>query len=148
MILKLIKWFIPKLAFFSKNLAVKTATYFFLTPFRVPFSEKEKQYLQSLEKSVFTINGKKTWVYQDGTFTKTCLFIHGWAGKGVQVLPLVSMLKEKGYRVICFDAPAHGYSEGKQSSIPEFTDLVKTVQENYGTIDLVIGPFDGRSSIL
>jgi predicted alpha/beta-fold hydrolase len=45
------------------------------------------------------------------------LFIHGWSGRGTQVLNFLKPLLQAGYRVISFDARAHGETAGRTTSM-------------------------------
>jgi pimeloyl-ACP methyl ester carboxylesterase len=47
-------------------------------------------------------------------------------------------LNNAGYRVISFDAPAHGQSSGKQTSLYEISETILALQEIYGAFDSVI----------
>ena len=61
------------------------------------------------------------------------LFIHGWSGSASQFEPLMDRLSKTGYKTISFDLPAHGSSEGTQSSLPNmikaFDSIVSQLDE-------------------
>lgn len=44
--------------------------------------------------------------------------VHGWSGRGTQMSKIAEALVEQGYRIISFDAPAHGKADGKISMMP------------------------------
>lgn len=77
----------------------------------------------------------KIWSWGQGV---PVLFIHGWSGRGTQVLHFLEPLLQAGYRVISFDGPAHGQTAGKQTNILEFTDVVLALGEKYGPFDATI----------
>jgi pimeloyl-ACP methyl ester carboxylesterase len=52
--------------------------------------------------------------------------------------PFVSPLVERGYRVVAFDAPGHGDSEGHRTSLPEIAQSISTVADEVGEIHGVI----------
>ena len=52
----------------------------------------------------------------------TILLIHGWEGRGSQLGRFVGPLVEAGFRVVAWDAPAHGGSEG------EITNLARAAE--------------------
>jgi pimeloyl-ACP methyl ester carboxylesterase len=60
------------------------------------------------------------------------LFIHGWSGRGTQVAHFLEPLITSGYRVISYDGPAHGETDGKQTSMLEIADVVLALGEKYG----------------
>jgi esterase/lipase len=45
--------------------------------------------------------------------------VHGWESRGSTFFKLIPKLVAKGYQAIAWDAPAHGDSPGKHSSVPE-----------------------------
>lgn len=53
------------------------------------------------------------------------LLVHGWEGRGSQLAPFVRPLVESGHSVVTFDAPGHGASSGKRSSLPHFAYAVR-----------------------
>jgi pimeloyl-ACP methyl ester carboxylesterase len=55
------------------------------------------------------------------------LLVHGWEGRGSQLAPFVRPLVASGRSVITFDAPGHGASSGKRSSLPHFAYAVRGV---------------------
>lgn len=102
----------------------------------------EQAALQSADKGNIDINDVTvtTYSWQDDTVTcdKTLLFVHGWAGRGTQIAHYIKSLNTMGYRVVSFDAPAHGSSTGTQTSIFEFTDIVFELDKRYGPFDAAI----------
>jgi len=62
------------------------------------------------------------------------LLVHGWGGVGAQLGRFVPILLQRGFRVVWFDLPGHGASEGRQTTLP---DLVRAIQAVAG----VCGPF-------
>ena len=78
------------------------------------------------------------WPRQDTDYDRTVLFIHGWTGRGTQIVNYIDRLNAAGYRVISFDGPAHGNSPGRQTSVIEMTDTVLALGRHYGKIDAAI----------
>ena len=66
------------------------------------------------------------------------LLVHGWAGRGAQLASFVAPLVHAGYRVVTFDAPAHGDSPGKEASIAELTEAVEEAAWRVGPLHAVI----------
>lgn len=66
------------------------------------------------------------------------LLVHGWEGRGSQLAPFVRPLVESGHSVITFDAPGHGASSGKRSSLPHFAYAVRGVAAAVGTAHAII----------
>jgi pimeloyl-ACP methyl ester carboxylesterase len=53
--------------------------------------------------------------------------MHGWGGLGGQLADFGPPLVAAGYRVVSFDAPGHGASGGRRSSLPEFARALRAV---------------------
>ena len=52
---------------------------------------------------------------------------------------IASAFVEKGYKVITFDGFAHGDSPGKQTTIPEFVEIIKDIYNRFGLFEVIIG---------
>jgi len=66
------------------------------------------------------------------------LLAHGWGGNAAQMRPFVFPLLQAGYRVIAYDQPAHGVSEGRLTGLPDFADVLAEVAGHHGTVQAVI----------
>jgi pimeloyl-ACP methyl ester carboxylesterase len=66
------------------------------------------------------------------------LLAHGWGGNAAQMRAFAFPLLQAGYRVIAYDQPAHGVSEGKLTGLPDFADVFGAVARHHGGIDAVI----------
>src|SRR5213078_206895 len=66
------------------------------------------------------------------------LLAHGWGGHAAQMRGFVFALLSAGYRVIGFDQPAHGLSEGRLTSLVDFADVLAAVAERHAPIEAVI----------
>lgn len=66
------------------------------------------------------------------------LLVHGWEGRGSQLAPLVQPLLARGFRVVTFDAPAHGSSLGDESSLVHFAEAVEATSKAFGPFEAMI----------
>ena len=66
------------------------------------------------------------------------LLAHGWGGNAAQMRPFVFPLLGAGYRVIAYDQPAHGVSEGRLTGLPDFADVMAEVAWHHGEVQSVI----------
>jgi len=66
------------------------------------------------------------------------LLVHGWAGRGAQLGALVEPLTALGFRVLAFDAPAHGDSPGERSSLFHFAEAVACAAEAFGPFHAIV----------
>jgi len=62
----------------------------------------------------------------------TVLLVHGWSSHAGQMTAFVPPLLERGFRVVAFDAPAHGRSPGRRTDIFEIRDALLGVAERFG----------------
>jgi len=77
------------------------------------------------------------------------LLVHGWGGRGSQVATLAQPLVDSGYRVVTFDALAHGDSPGKQTNILEFKQIIQHIEAMEGGFYAIIGhSFGGVAAAL
>ncbi len=67
------------------------------------------------------------------------LLAHGWGGNAAQMRAFVFPLLQAGYRVIAYDQPAHGVSEGRLTGLPDFADVMAEVAAHHGGVQAVIG---------
>ena len=135
------------LEFLSPWITSRIATTLFFTPLRFKTPKKEIV----LEKKVsfssrITYKNKSIHVYQWGSSEKAVLIVHGWIGRATQVAQLAPKLIKGGYKVIGFDAPAHGKSTGLQTNIIEFTELIIKIKKMYPEIEAIIGHSVGANA--
>jgi pimeloyl-ACP methyl ester carboxylesterase len=64
--------------------------------------------------------------------------MHGWSGSGTQFRNFIAPLVEAGFRVACFDAPAHGANPGRRTHLVNFSDSLLAIRNRLGEIDCVI----------
>ena len=91
-----------------------------------------------------TIQG---WSYGEGP---AILAVHGWASRGGRFAPLHDQLLMHGYKLVVFDGPGHGESEGQTSSYFEMTDAVRAMIHHIGLENIagLFGHSFGAAAIL
>jgi len=76
------------------------------------------------------------------------MFIHGWGGSAADMMPLAAAYAEAGFRAIVFDMPGHGRSTGRESSLVEFLQAMRSVTCALGAPELIVGhSFGGAAAI-
>jgi pimeloyl-ACP methyl ester carboxylesterase len=60
------------------------------------------------------------------------LLVHGWGSRGARLSSFIEPLGRVGFSTIAFDAPGHGDSGGRLSSLPQFIAAIEAVVENLG----------------
>lgn len=76
----------------------------------------------------------------------TVLLLHGWNGRAAQMTAFVDPLLRTGYRVIAFDAPAHGRSPGRRTDVFEIIRAMEAVSAGHGPFHGVIAHSFGSLS--
>jgi pimeloyl-ACP methyl ester carboxylesterase len=66
------------------------------------------------------------------------LLMHGWGGARAQMTGFVEPLLAAGYRVVAYDQPAHGESDGRTTNVLEIAPTMDLVMKHEGTFDAII----------
>ncbi len=136
--LRLIRWGYPKLEILAPNFATRLGIDWFLTPLRYPYPDPEKEIAFDARKSIIEISGQQVQIYEWGGSGPIILTVHGWSGRGTQFYKFIKPLIKKGYRVVSFDAPAHGRSTGKKTNVVEFCEVILSLHKKYKEIESII----------
>ena len=134
----------------SPKLVTLFAAKLFTTPIKhaIPKRElhmdKNSKQLKILVQSI----KKEIVVYQYCKGEKKVLLVHGWSGRGTQLVKIADELVNMGYQIISFDAPAHGKSQGKTTLMPEFIASILELEKQFGPFEFAIGHSLGGMSIL
>jgi pimeloyl-ACP methyl ester carboxylesterase len=134
----------------SLNLATKFAAKLFTTPIKHKIPKREFQMdKESVQETIFipSIN-KEIVVYHYGKAEKRILLVHGWSGRGTQLVKIADELISLGYSIISFDAPAHGKSKGNSTIMIEFIASILELEKQFGPFEFAIGHSLGGMSIL
>lgn len=134
----------------STQWLVRFAARLFTTPIKhkIPKREFEMDANSTQERLHVPEINKDIIVYRLGNGAKKILFVHGWSGRGTQLVKFSDALLEKGYSIVCFDAPAHGKSPGKTTLMPEFIASILEIEKKYGPFEAAIGHSLGGMSLL
>lgn len=134
----------------SEKMTVDFAVKLFITPIKYKTPKREIEMDEkSIQKLILipAIN-KEIMVYEYGKSDKKVLLVHGWSGRGTQLITIANTLLELGYSTISYDAPAHGKSPGKTSNMKEFIAANLELEKIYGPFDYAIGHSLGGMAVL
>jgi pimeloyl-ACP methyl ester carboxylesterase len=146
----IIKTLFRSLDMVSPWLAGRAAHVLFTTPLRtgrLTVSEKRlasraDAKLSSATDISFTHDGKRVAAYvfdgENGQAAKTAVLVHGWMSGARYMLAMVDPLLAMGYRVVCFDLPAHGRSQGRRTNLVACAKALDALVSKLDGIDLVI----------
>jgi pimeloyl-ACP methyl ester carboxylesterase len=134
----------------SPKLATLFAAKLFTTPIKhkIPKREFEMDEKSDQKTIVIPTINKSVVVYQYGQSNKKVLLVHGWSGRGTQLVKIADEFLKSGYSTISFDAPAHGKSPGNQTIMTEFIATILEINKQYGPFESAIGHSLGGMSIL
>jgi pimeloyl-ACP methyl ester carboxylesterase len=134
----------------SSKLTVLFAAKLFTTPIKHKIPKREYLMDQnSTQNTVFIPSIQKEIVlYHYGNSTKKVLLVHGWSGRGTQLVKIADEMLKLGYMTLSFDAPAHGKSKGNSSIMTEFIASILEIDKQYGPFEFAIGHSLGGMSVL
>lgn len=133
----------------STKLLVLFTAKLFTSPikYKIPKRELEMDHESRQETILIPSINKEIVVYHFGSSPKKILLVHGWSGRGTQLVKFANELVKEGYCTISFDAPAHGKSEGKTTLMPEFIESILEIEKKYGPFEAAIGHSLGGMSL-
>jgi len=103
----------------------------FLTPMRPRRSRSSEAVLARGQPRMLALRGEQVRVWSWGEGPRV-LLVHGWSGYGGKLSAFVAALVEAGFSVVTYDAPGHGRSSGRTSSLPEMAEFVADVARATG----------------
>lgn len=100
---------------------------------RFPESAAGKRIAGKAQRTTLMVGDIPVAVYSWGA-GPVVLFIHGWSGRGSQVVAFAEPLIAAGYRVMSVDAPGHGETPGDRTNILECAAVVQAFNRHYGPV--------------
>jgi pimeloyl-ACP methyl ester carboxylesterase len=134
----------------SPKLAMLFAAKLFVRPIKHKIPKRELHMVQKSKQTILFVPSlkKNIVVYNYGESDKKILLVHGWSGRGTQMVKIADKMLELGYAIISFDAPAHGKSDGKTTIMTEFIASILEIEKQFGPFEFAIGHSLGGMSIL
>ena len=118
----------------------------FLTPRRYRMPDREKVWTVGAEVWHIPFDADRLMSLYAWGQGPVVLLAHGFSGRGSQMGAYIAPLVARGYRVVTFDAPAHGASGGRQTALPEAAEAICTVAANLGPLAGVIAHSNGAAA--
>lgn len=109
----------------------------FMMPSRIAMARKEAEILAGFETFELENRGDKiqAWSMGEGPLV---ILTHGWSGRSSQLAGFAAGIVERGRRVVMFDAPAHGDSEGTESTGLRVAETLHDLQSRLGNISAIV----------
>lgn len=122
-------------SFFSSQWGASVAFNIFCTPYRKPRNVAPPIFQQATAIEI-EVDGLAIRGYQwNPEANKKILILHGFESRAYNFDRYVTPLLDKGYGVIAMDGKAHGNSEGKTTTAPEYAAMIKVLEEKLGKFD-------------
>jgi len=145
---KLIQWGFRTLGTIAPRQAAKVAYQLFSTPRTRAKHRRSDEVLESARVFEFLYGEHLLKGYEWGSGDQIILLVHGWESRGTALRSFVPQLVESGYRVVAFDGPAHGDSEGKSTNLLHFGGAVRAIIRQLGNVHGIIShSFGGASTV-
>jgi pimeloyl-ACP methyl ester carboxylesterase len=131
----------------APGLAARWALDLFFTPRGRRGSQRINAFLAAGRRFDVSVRGERVaaWSWGDGP---AVYLVHGWAGVGGQFAAFGPPLLASGFRVVTFDAPGHGASAGRRSSIVHFAGALHEVVAKEGPAHAVIAHSLGAAAVV
>ncbi len=131
----------------SPGLAATAAFRLFLRTFRHPLRTEDAALLARATCLRVQAGSDSIEVHEWAGSGPTALILHGWGSSAARFTLLAQALNARGWRVLAFDAPGHGGSSGKSSSLPQFMAGLDAVIARCGRPQALIGHSLGALAI-
>ncbi|MCF6246627.1 MAG: lysophospholipase [Desulfobacula sp.] len=151
---RFIKFFFSFIWLVSSALSRLIIQRLFFRPLVYTLSENQKRILSKakvfyFQSNVEVGNDKILKAYQWGK-GPAVVFIHGWAGRGIQFSRYISSLTQAGFSVLTFDHIGHGESDGKTANYFRFSNAVYDFLETRPQLDVhtIVAHSLGASAVI
>jgi pimeloyl-ACP methyl ester carboxylesterase len=130
----------------APGVAARWAETIFCSPPRHDPRPAEEAFLATGTRRTVRSEGQDlaVWVWGQGPVV---VLAHGWGGRAGRFSAIAAALVEAGFRVVLFDAPAHGASMGRQASLPQFSRALREVGDAVGPVDGLVGHSLGGAAV-
>jgi pimeloyl-ACP methyl ester carboxylesterase len=126
-------------AFLAPGLAGLWAERLFLTPPKPRYPGGDFFDLVDARQSFVRHRGRHIATWRWGSpQAPAVVLVHGWGGRATQMRRFVAHLAAAGFRVIAYDQPAHGLSDGRLTGLPDFADALAEVARHHGNVHAVV----------
>jgi len=123
---------------FKHQAIVKKAYQAFFSPAQYEVKPRDREIIARGDNYRLPFDGGELAVTTWGDDGPAVLLMHGWGGARAQMTGFVTPLLEAGYRVVAFDQPAHGESDGKLTNILEIAPTMDLIAKRKGPFEAVI----------
>lgn len=130
----------------APGVAARWAETIFCTPPRHEPRRAEEAFIATGKGFGVTWEGQRLAAWEWGR-GPTVLLVHGWGSRAGRLSGFAAALVQAGFRVVLYDAPAHGVSTGRFASLPEFARALRAVGSQVGPVYGLLGHSLGGAAI-
>jgi len=117
---------------------VKKAYQAFFSPSQYDVKPRDREIIAQGNNYRLPFDGGELAVTTWGDDDPSVMLMHGWGGARAQMTGFVQPLLEAGYRVVAFDQPAHGDSDGRMTNILEISPTMDLIAKQEGPFEAII----------
>jgi alpha-beta hydrolase superfamily lysophospholipase len=126
------------LSWLSPALAARLAAYAFTLPLARSLSARDDAFLATARSYRLQTSAGAVQVYEWQGRDPAVLVLHGWISHAARMQPVIDALRARGMRVVAFDAPAHGRSDGRRADLHAFLGALEAVSRDCAPIGAVL----------
>ncbi len=135
------------LALFSEKKAAEKAFTLFCTPRKGKILPVQKEFLEEAEHDVTEYGNMVLQTYRWPGNRETVLLLHGWESNTFRWRNLIGMLRNEGFDIVAFDAPAHGKSTGKILNVPLYAECADQIIKKFKPRYVVAHSVGGTTAV-
>ena len=110
----------------------------FFGPSRYEVKPSDREIIEWGNNYRIPFDGGELAVTTWGSSGPAVLLMHGWGGARAQMTGFVDPLLFAGYRVVAYDQPAHGESDGKTTNLLEIAPTMDLIAQREGSFYAII----------
>ncbi|HEX5171534.1 MAG TPA: alpha/beta hydrolase [Cyclobacteriaceae bacterium] len=144
----LIGAYLNALSLISPRKAGEHGVNVFCYPVRPTLKSYHKDFLNSSERFEFHFQGLRLQAYRWGGGKRRVLFLHGWQSHTFRWKNYIQSLSPDEFTVYAFDAPGHGFSDGKFLSVPFYSEAIQHFVNQVGEFETAVAHSVGSFSLV
>jgi pimeloyl-ACP methyl ester carboxylesterase len=110
----------------------------FFSPVRYEEKSSDREVIEWGNNYRIPFEGGELAVTTWGSGGPAILLMHGWGGARAQMTGFVDPLLFAGYRVVAYDQPAHGESDGTMTNLLEIAPTMELITDRDGPFQAII----------
>jgi pimeloyl-ACP methyl ester carboxylesterase len=122
----------------NQQVIVKKVYLAFFSPAQYEEKPADREIIANGNNYRVPFDGGELAVTTWGESGPSVLLMHGWGGARAQMTGFVKPLLAAGYRVVAYDQPAHGESDGILTNLLEIAPTMDLIAKQEGPFDVIL----------